>query len=569
MIDSIVSAPSHLLKVLSLNHKSQMTLFIKLLLSLLLVGCAANDFLSKRGSISFENADITVAVKTANGVRVAEAFNATVGAFRPQKMRWVSLGLPRLLARTEGPKSSAVRSNQSLFEFAPGGFYAYIETLSESVAAELVKEAREKYDSNINTSQFLPIDKHIGSFSCHIDLFDSDKKDFVRIVGVAEIIANPVVVFFKLPTNYVKYNSFLKELKSPLVIKCNVESRARMHKQNVFKLSLSTIEELNLKESLFGPSSEVYVTRNQLLELARRIHKSLHIEEEYEIREERFKTEFVKGILDLATNSLFEQIDIKTEIGKLSQFGIDIREDLKPDIVYKHLNNVFTVNTTNSKEHLVLKNQYEGKQSETSDTSFRLKAEVNAFFKIVPFGVSGTIDYFNRTNKENQFKNLSVNEQLRIINSYQESDVKWAREGNMIYPKSLNVTRLHRSTFEHTLAFRRILKQNEEAAFNELISLSTDDYHVADILTESSELIRRSIMQEVIQFKNSLNNSVLIQLQQFKDSLNNSVLQQLQQSERALSSKVACSSALFDASLTNSLTLSSKQACSQFSKPGV
>ena len=50
---------------------------------------AENDFISKRGSISFENADIIVAVKTASGVRVAEAFNAAVGAFSLQKMRWV------------------------------------------------------------------------------------------------------------------------------------------------------------------------------------------------------------------------------------------------------------------------------------------------------------------------------------------------------------------------------------------------------------------------------------------------------------------------------------------------
>ena len=256
-----------------------------LVVSLFNVDVAENNLLSKRASISFENADITVAVKTASGVRVAEAFNATLGAFNQQKMRWVSLGLPRLLVRTNKASENASVTNQSLFEFAPGGFYAYIETLSDSIAVELAKEARVKYDNNsIKPSQFLPIDKHIGSFSCFIDLYDSaDDNEFARILGAAEIIANPIVVFFKLPNASKKHKNLLKDPKSQVIIKCNVESRARVRKQNVLTISSSTIEELNLKESIFGPSNtEVFVTRNQLVELARRVHKSLEIEEDYE-----------------------------------------------------------------------------------------------------------------------------------------------------------------------------------------------------------------------------------------------------------------------------------------------
>ena len=55
------------------------------------------DLLTRRGTISFENADITVSIETLNGEKIAEAFNATSGVKHPLKMRWVSLGLPRLL----------------------------------------------------------------------------------------------------------------------------------------------------------------------------------------------------------------------------------------------------------------------------------------------------------------------------------------------------------------------------------------------------------------------------------------------------------------------------------------
>ena len=453
-----------------------------LVVSLFHGNVAENDLLSKRASISFENADITVAVKTASGVRVAEAFNATVGAFRPQKMRWVSLGLPHLRVRRNGPNGNASVTNQSFFEFAPGGFYAYIETLSESVAVELAKEARVKYDNNsIEPSQFLPIDKHIGSFSCFIDQFDSDNNEFVRIIGAAEIIANPIVVFFKLHNASRKYENSLKDRKRQVIIKCNVESRARVRKQNVLTISSSTIEELNLKESIFGPSSnEVFVTRNQLFELGRRIHKSLHIEEEYEIREERFKTEFVEGLLSLASDSLFKQLDIQRELDELSRFAIDIKEDLKPDVINKHLNSVFSVNKSDGKEHIILKNDHESNQSSDTETKFGLNLTMkdSALGKL--FGVKGQVDYYNKMKQDNNFKSSSVNDQLRILNTVQGSDVKWEREGNMIYPKSLNVTRVYRSKFERSLTFSRIFKHNEEVAFNERISLSTADYRIAD-----------------------------------------------------------------------------------------
>ena len=55
------------------------------------------DLLAQRSTISFENADITVSIKTLNGEKIAEAFNATRNLKNPLKMRWVSLGLPRLL----------------------------------------------------------------------------------------------------------------------------------------------------------------------------------------------------------------------------------------------------------------------------------------------------------------------------------------------------------------------------------------------------------------------------------------------------------------------------------------
>ena len=161
-------------------------------------------------------------------------------------MRWVSLGVPRLLARTtsNAHNGSTNSSKPELFEFAPGGFYVYIETLSSSVAAELAKEASVKYDHRIEASQFLPIDKHIGSFSCIIDLFDSEK-EFTRIFGEAEIIGNPVVVFFRFPNASEKYEKILINAKRQVIIKCNVESLVKEQNHNIVTISSSALQESN------------------------------------------------------------------------------------------------------------------------------------------------------------------------------------------------------------------------------------------------------------------------------------------------------------------------------------
>ena len=64
--------------------------------------------LSRRGSISFENADITVSIKSPNGEKIAEAFNAISDVKDLQKMRWVSLGLPHLLIRKSEENTTKV-----------------------------------------------------------------------------------------------------------------------------------------------------------------------------------------------------------------------------------------------------------------------------------------------------------------------------------------------------------------------------------------------------------------------------------------------------------------------------
>ncbi len=142
--------------------------------------------MGRRSSITFDNADITVAVKTPQGTQIAEAFNATDGVREPAQMRWVSLGLPRLLApeQNQVPDSEKGKSMTVWpFEKTADGFFIYIETLNQEVAENLAKEASIRYGYSIKPFQFLALDKHIGKFDCEMKLYDSVRKSHYKLKG--------------------------------------------------------------------------------------------------------------------------------------------------------------------------------------------------------------------------------------------------------------------------------------------------------------------------------------------------------------------------------------------------
>lgn len=128
-----------------------------------------------------------------------------------------------------------------------GGFYIFIETLSTDVVRELAIEASQKYGVNIAHSQFFAIDKHIENFNCFVEMFDNDTKEFVKIIGNAALIANPIAVFFKLPNSVPKYAAILRNEANPLIFQCTIEARGRNSKQNLGKINSSKNEVSNVE----------------------------------------------------------------------------------------------------------------------------------------------------------------------------------------------------------------------------------------------------------------------------------------------------------------------------------
>ena len=348
----------------------------------------------------------------------------------------------------------------SPFQFVPGGFYISIETLSDSVASELAKEASLKYDSTIMSNQFLALDKHIGNFECSVNIFNSNKSSFVKLVGHAVVIANPVVVFFDLSDNLTKYSDYFKSenVNNPLIFQCTVESRARSRKLDTFQLSLSKIVELNLITKLFSLGrNEVYVTGYQLLKLSSLLYRELNIYEEYDISEDAFAEGFIRELI-LLSNNRFSLIDLTGELNKLSNFSLD------------------------------------------ADKSF----------------------------------------------------------DSML----MNVTLLNRDNFERSIMFPRINKLITTVAFKEQLSLSTEDFRVKDIVNETAEYFKASVI-DLLNTERNQTASIL-------DAMNQT-LAEYKQMELNTSTRVDCAFAMStrDDYMSTMLLGANLSSCSEFSIPSV
>lgn len=180
--------------------------FIMLVLSEYIICTTPPSCSESRPSISFENADLRVEIRTPAGeLRMAEAF-ASPGETDPRKMQWLSLGVPRLVARRflHSTNSSEVAfattassaDRVSPIELVLGGFRISVETLNMEVKRELAKRASLQYGTVIHNSQFLSINKHLNRFECEFEVFDKDANQFEKLNGVGVDFANPVVIFF-------------------------------------------------------------------------------------------------------------------------------------------------------------------------------------------------------------------------------------------------------------------------------------------------------------------------------------------------------------------------------------
>ena len=177
--------------------------FVTLLGTVCSSGAAVDSAPSE--NVAFELPDVVAVESSPSGRYRLEAFkekanDRLLDAGSAQRLRWVSLGRPRLV-RTR--RSEKTNERPRLFHSQTDGFYASIDTLSEREAALLAGAASRKYGVPVAAEQILPLTP--GRFECSFSLPD------VRLIrgSVFDFHALPFRLHFLYPPTSAEYKALL------------------------------------------------------------------------------------------------------------------------------------------------------------------------------------------------------------------------------------------------------------------------------------------------------------------------------------------------------------------------
>ena len=246
----------------------------------------------------------------------------------------------------------------------------------------------------------------------------------------------------------------------------------KLAKTNTLTISAQQQQLLGLREKLFGQASsngpgDVYVTRDQMTDLASEMYSTLNIVEDYQIPEIQFSEAFVDGMINQIASSQFQQVPIDDVLASLSKFGFDIGEDLQPDVIKRDLGSILTIEKRDEKSRIIL-NESNYKNFEESRTGSG-GGKAGGFF-----GISASAKWANGNSQKDTVDIRSLSDQLRELNTLSQRDIAWDVNGQMVVPKSLNVARLASSKLGRTISFSRIRIQSFLAPFDRLFAIYTN-----------------------------------------------------------------------------------------------
>ena len=63
------------------------------------------------------------------------------------------------------------------------------------------------------------------------------------------------------------------------------------------------------------------------------MYSTLNIVEDYQMSESQFSDAFVEGMINQIATEQFKQVPIDTVLASLSNYGFDVGQDFKPDVI--------------------------------------------------------------------------------------------------------------------------------------------------------------------------------------------------------------------------------------------
>lgn len=443
------------------NKMNLLTLLFCLFFSFTALYCDSNindivfklpDIIAEYGPI--DDRIILKAYKSSNNDMIINSSHASNFG----KLNWISIGQPKLVTSLNKKKHS-----HELFNFLPEGFYIYIQMLTNEHRSILQEKINQTYKILVQNNQIVSLIP--SRFECKLVFYQDDSK-FLLIGKANQFNKLPIGIFFYAPRNSKERKALEKRISEDgsdlnLDFDCEVNKQGQAYRTNTLAINGEQLSQLGIVEDLFGPASEVFVTRNQLQDLASDVYSNLNIMEEYQIAESQFSENFIEDFIKQTASSVLKPVDFEDALSQLSPYKIN--EDLKPSLIKSELSKMFKINQTDSKSRIVLNNEFDFNSKILNE---KFKGSLNWF--------GGKADYEKQV-KDLSISGKSVDGQLKELNLLDKSDIEWKRDGEIIVPKTIKVHRFNQANFSKKLVFKRIKREFYDALYKENFILSTQD----------------------------------------------------------------------------------------------
>lgn len=392
--------------------------------------------------LSFDTSDLIVEYKQHGIVSLMDAFasNKNAGVEKTTnnhynnynnngRLEWYSVGHPILITQNR---------STTLFNWTPKGFYILVDMLNDNQKELFINKIRSKYGVTVEKSQIIKI--RLDKLECSLEF--SCEGATIRIDGSAnEFNEYPFRVEFTAAyqsKERICLESHLIE-NNEVDFKCEMKKHSKWNKARevTFSLSSDFLNSHELTDRLFGESDWVYITRKQMNSLAEEIYRLAHIKSEYRLTEEDFSQKFIDGLINqYSEEKAFNNVAFDEGSINLTSYGV---EDLDVDQTKVELSNIleYSINEENTQYTVYLKK---------SETDFSVDT-ANSGFKLL--GGVETLDFFNSLPE----KSVSGAATLNI-----ENIIEWEIDfdNKNVVPKSLNLIKLTRKSFEKELQFKKI-----------------------------------------------------------------------------------------------------------------
>ena len=460
---------------------------MKFLIFLYILNCGSglvtkSSSISNDAKISFDLVDISIDIEEDDAIIHLDAFKSTSNdeillkneTSDYSKLKWVAIGNPKFMM-TPNRKNKTLKS---IFHFTPERFYAYIGMLTIKQKEAIANAIKNKYGVTVLLEQIVNL--ILSRFECNLYFESENQKLFIK-GEVNQFRSFPLQINFNAFSNSFERKMFQERLnrndadyESDLEFQCDIAAGGTENKKNELKINLAQLNQFQVSENLFGPASSVFVTRNQLSNLALEMYSNLNIIEEYEMPMYQFKDEFVDVIINQAATNAFTHVPIDEALQSLSRYSTNFEKDLKPDEIKKDLSKVFKIDKINSQEHIKINDEFSNAlKKESNDKG---SASIKGSYGLLEIDASASAELKKLQDTANTGKSLK--DQLKILNNENQNDIQWEINGDKIVPKTLKVAKLNKASFSKSLVFSRVRKQSFDALFQRKITLSTTTFNV-------------------------------------------------------------------------------------------